>query len=261
MTDEELDKQWLIERCEEEEGAQNRIEVDKSTSNLHPLVSELRDDPKRYEGRRSRYFSDRSNAILSALIHAAERRNCRVSVSTWYGNVLFDLETTQIGIYLRLNKECRLTLTCERTGGGRKDFVDSDRRQIEGRLNEVFILLYGYVYDRREPDRQLKAKREQHAIANRVYEEITRQRAIDATARKLAEEQKRQEAAKEQALLEEARLWRDSQLLRSYAESIRVLTNGQHSPELVQWLEWATATADRIDPVPKRVNSLCGEQV
>ena len=67
-------------------------------------------------------------------------------------------------------------------------------------------------------------------------------------------EQVKAEKARVDALLEQAKKWRQSQVLRDFIEAAKELhmaCNGVIEPDngFSDWLRWATEQADRLDPL------------
>ena len=119
--------------------------------------------------------------------------------------------------------------------------ADAERRgTIENCVNEALIRIiedYGF---KRNREREWAEQERQQAERQRQREEVERQRKM--------------EEARRQQLVAEAEQWRTARLVREYvaAVKVRVLTDvGEIDPEseLETWIEWASAHADRLDPL------------
>ena len=140
----------------------------------------------------------------------------------------------------------KLAIAVEKNSGGRFEFVDTTTMRVEQRLNDLFIRLYTTVVAARVADRVQKVNDRQRAIAKLAYEEITRQRAVDAQL-------KAEENARRKALAEESSSWHEAQRIRAYSTHVMNRAEDPQRPEVQQWFAWAMGVADQWDPTAKRV--------
>ncbi len=91
--------------------------------------------------------------------------------------------------------------------------------------------------------------------AYEVEEERKRREREEEWRREREEAERRaREKARREELLEEATAWARADRIRAYVAAVREAAGNDVSrPELSAWIEWATAVADRIDPVPDRI--------
>lgn len=124
--------------------------------------------------------------------------------------------------------------------GVQKNWVETESRPLEERLNDFAFTLAAYAYD--EQQRHL-----------RFLEEERLRRA--AEERRIEEQKRRErEAAKQKELEQEAVNWDKSCKIKAYLAAVRETAArrfGQIDPqsELAQWLTWADAYANAIDPL------------
>jgi hypothetical protein len=129
---------------------------------------------------------------------------------------------------------------------GQKKWRDTDTRDLKdvlpSILNGAYEAAYG-VKERREERRQF-------------------QRELQKKAEKKEERRKRREEEKRrrEALEEEATRWSKARSLRAYIQEVRSRAEReeltpQRRKEVEEWLEWAKAHADRIDPLSDKLSS------
>jgi hypothetical protein len=144
-------------------------------------------------------------------------------------------------------------------GGCRKSWRDSEKQNIEDRLNKVVAGLVSFAAHKKEHDAEEERRAEQKRQEQRRREEEAQRRA---EKRQLIQaEQKRVDL-----LMQQAKCWRASQNLRSYIEARRqnhLAIHGEIELEgdFANWLSWATQQADRLDPLTESPHSILDEPV
>jgi hypothetical protein len=123
-----------------------------------------------------------------------------------------------------------------------KSWDDTATGHVEDQLNEFITGLVSYAEEWNEWDCQ-------RAEGERLATEAARARA-EAAQRHEAEEKRRRE------LELEAQHWLLSNNIRAYLAAVQLELQNQSiapEPELLSWQQWATAHADRLDPLPIRI--------
>jgi hypothetical protein len=123
-----------------------------------------------------------------------------------------------------------------------------DNVSLEALLNGLFIALYKAVVKQWQHARALKVRQEQERL-----EELRR-----AEKEKIRAEEERMAAAerrRREALSAEARRWHEAQGIRSYVAWVRGKAtdaidpgHAQVSHPMNEWVKWALAVADELDP-------------
>ena len=142
--------------------------------------------------------------------------------------------------------------------GRRRRFSDSRRRPVENLLNAFIVALYRVAEDIKAERVREEERRIERAAAERRCQEYRDERAVKLEA--ICQEE-RQVAA----LLAEADRWHKSQSLRRYIDAVRdavverdgVVPTGSDAET---WLRWATAQADRLDPLTTSPPSIIDEK-
>jgi hypothetical protein len=127
---------------------------------------------------------------------------------------------------------------CERIhlpGHHQKNWRETDGRPIETRLKSVVV---GLLQLRDSPETEIErlAQEERDALRMRKL----RSAALEKTQREEKERKK---------LLSQARLWRQSNELRQFAEHVRGQGVAPRGMDLGAWLELASDVADELDPL------------
>lgn len=124
---------------------------------------------------------------------------------------------------------------------------DGVHKKVEDYVRELPLKLLQVIdeYRRKEAERA-EAQRRQDEIRQRQQEEA------DRKARR--EEQLRKRQAQREALLQTAEQWRRAQTLREFIEAVRATAveragGKKLHPDTMRWLDWATKTANRADPI------------
>lgn len=128
-------------------------------------------------------------------------------------------------------------LTIKVGGWPSKSWKDTPRTQLEDRLKEVVAGVIALCHEThaQELERARVAEERRRALAR--YEFLTQQRADEAERFKQLEEQ--------------ANNWERASKLRAYAAAVeeQAKAEGLLSDDLVEWLAWARAKADWLDPL------------
>lgn len=144
---------------------------------------------------------------------------------------------------------------------GETKFEDTAERPLEEQLNAILAWIHRSLASQRA-DRAIAAERlrlEEEAAQIRERERaaaaaVARQR--DKELRRLQAEQAAS-AERERLLQVEAGAWRDAEAIRAYVAHLRVV-GAVPAPGLMDWLTWADAVADKIDPTTKRLSGAEG---
>lgn len=137
------------------------------------------------------------------------------------------------------------------TLGLRKHWADGSRQRIERCLDAFVLQLerFAEAIKRQRLERQ-EAERRRHAWEMERYEKL----------RQIGEEDDRV-----RTLDRQAEQWHKSQELRRFIEAVRAAGNSgstgvPQGSDLQRWLEWATAHADRMDPLVQSPRSILDER-
>jgi hypothetical protein len=120
--------------------------------------------------------------------------------------------------------------------GSYRDWVESEDRPLESRLNDVIVgMLQEAARDREHEEK---------------WAEERRQDELRAQARREAEERVRREKQQIDKLIADADRWENANRVRSYVQHAR---NVGRAPvgdgrSIEDWAGWALAVADRLDP-------------
>lgn len=142
--------------------------------------------------------------------------------------------------------------------GRRRRFTDSRRRPVENLLNAFVIALHRVAEDIKAERAREMQRRVEREEAERRLQEYRDQRAA-----KLQEiHQEEQQVA---ALVAEAERWQKAQSLRRYIDAVRLAVTTRDGEvaagsDAEEWLLWATAQADRLDPLTKSPASIIDEK-
>lgn len=142
--------------------------------------------------------------------------------------------------------------------GRRRRFVDSKRRPVESLLNAFIATVYRTAEDMKVECARLEQLQRDREEAERRRQEFERQRV-----QKL--QQIRQEEERVAALVAEADARTKSETLRRYICAVHEMLVKHHG-EVVPgskgeaWIAWATAQADRMDPLVESPPSIIDEK-
>lgn len=130
----------------------------------------------------------------------------------------------------------KLALKMEGYGYGlRGTFSDGKRQSLETLAPEVVATILAVV-ERRRKEQEEQEERE------RVWAEEKRRREE-------AERRRREEEKRVADLRADAAAWREASMLRGYIAAVRASAGPEPDADVLRWLEWASATADGIDPL------------
>ena len=118
-----------------------------------------------------------------------------------------------------------------------RGWADTDRRRLESRLPEVIAGIVGLSFEIRDREAEEARKEEARRIAREEYEAAIKAR-------------KEEREAFEQ-LERNAQSWERASRLRSYLQSVEsnAKLSGDMSKDVIEWLAWAHAKADWLDPL------------
>jgi hypothetical protein len=126
-------------------------------------------------------------------------------------------------------------------------FRDGVHKKVEDYVHELPLKMLQVIdeYRRKEAER-VEQQRRQDDIRKRQQEEA------DRKARR--EEHLRMRQERREALLQTAEQWRRAQTLREFIEAVRATAieragGKKLHPDTMRWLDWATKTANRTDPI------------
>lgn len=135
------------------------------------------------------------------------------------------------------------------TDGIRKRWSDGRGRVVEDSLNEIivaFVEVGAAMRRRREEEAREEAERQER---RRQHQEAERQRKVEEARRKDLEER--------------AEAWDRAEAVRRFVAEVerRVGADGQDPPqEIRDWLSWAAAHAERLDPLSRGIDALLRDQ-
>lgn len=110
---------------------------------------------------------------------------------------------------------------------------------LEEALNDVVVAVVAAADDFRRWREEAEARRREAEDRSRREWEEQRRRAA--------------EAARAQQLEAEAAAWARAAHIRGYVAAVRAAAESSPSAPLVEWLAWAEAYVDRLDPLPNRL--------
>lgn len=132
--------------------------------------------------------------------------------------------------------------------GGQKSWIDGERHSLEEPLGEIVDRLFEVVADLKKwrADRDEADRRQREALAQ--AQEAKRQ---EEERRKEAERRTRIEEEHRNRLVMMARNWREARVVRRFIRVCEgMLAHGSAEERWrEEWLTWAKAHADRIDPM------------
>jgi hypothetical protein len=123
--------------------------------------------------------------------------------------------------------------------GARSEWRDGPDHLLEDQLNAIVtgFFVAGEVLRRQRLERQEAARR---------YAEADRERWKQEGLRK-------KEAERVQELLQCVSAWRQAAEIRAYVQAVRTTAETTqrniNAPDMEQWVSWALAQADRLDPL------------
>lgn len=274
----------LAEQPAEAPPARPAIVVPGALRNPHPAIAALRDTKGRLDMTSS--VQGRALRVLQALVLAAEREGYRVEAikpkrseygRIWYDSkdhLIIDTGETKEGvrIFQQTDRSAHvltaaeakeagdrwarkppkydytpneyLRIELERTwGGGQRSWSEGPRGPIDRKLPAVLEEITRR--HERAKERRLQAE------AERVERERQWHVAHDR-AKVLLQEHHRAEV-----LVQQADDWHRARQLRAYVEAMRdmadAITSDEERGAAFQWVEWARAFAERLDPLSRAI--------
>jgi hypothetical protein len=211
--------------------------------------------------------ADRAACILDALIKALDQRNFitsirqrgdvfETSVRVGEEDIEFKMDETVQRVDRKATEKDkskwhfpewewiptgRLTLRIEnyRSDGVRKSWTDGGKQRLEDSLNNFMVKLVEVA--------------ERSKIYRLELEEREKERRAQEERRALATKKREEEAARIRGLNDAADKWYNARSIRTYVEAVRsaiaTIPPESQDHELIEWLDWASAYADRVDPL------------
>jgi hypothetical protein len=126
-------------------------------------------------------------------------------------------------------------------------YRDTVRKKVEDYVRELPLKMLKVIDEHRREE----AKR---AEEQRLKDEIRLREAEEAERKARREAQLNRRRERREELFRTAEQWRQCQTLRDFIAAVRVAaverTGGRKlHPDTMRWIEWATKTADRADPI------------
>ena len=214
--------------------------------------------------------ADRAFRIWDALLKACEARGLLVSAAPRQVTISDSVEHIGLRMSEKVDRVTRPATwssgeeTVRRNPTGRlrifaidiieTKFEDTPERLLEQQLNAILVWIHRALAVRRS-ERAIAAEKKRTEEAAAQARE--RERAAEAEATQLREEEQRRlqaeqlaAAERERLLLVEASAWRDAEAIRAYVEHLRA---AGAASAISDWLSWAEAIADRMDPTTARM--------
>jgi hypothetical protein len=250
-----------------------RIIVPKSVSTWHPIIEKWFEDDRRRDTAwpgssrsaiRLTSLERRRRTLLTVFFRALERRGWKLTAESHEKFTVKMVGQTITFEASEVIKQKRIPITAEDrqkryysshetdrlehqpTGllrlrlykyyGSNRDWVESEDRPLESRLNDAIVgMLQEAARDREREEK---------------WAEERRQDEIRAQARREAEERVRREKQQIDKLIADANRWETSNRVRAYVQHARKaecppIDDGQSIDE---WVGWALVIANRLDP-------------
>jgi hypothetical protein len=145
-----------------------------------------------------------------------------------------------------------LTIAMARLGTERKT-ADRLDLKLEQQLGDVLRKIYRGIAETKAWFTHLEKRLADSAVrANALMAEQEARQAAAAEAKRIEEERRQQLVD----LIAEANAWQQSKTVQAYANYVaaEATTSGDSiSADLQAWIEWATRTAESMDPTKKRI--------
>ena len=129
-----------------------------------------------------------------------------------------------------------------------KKFTDGPIGRIEGQLNAVVVAIYKALDGKRAWSERIDAERVRAESARQAATALEAEVEAKATAEAA-------ERAREAALEAEAGAWQRAAAIRAYVAHVVDGTPDPVPPASLQWVQWSTTVADRLDPTPRRIEA------
>lgn len=263
----------IAKAIENEKLDKNRILVSEQIARLHPEVKKIaeawavRKSSWNNRNPRPEPLELRRRRILHAFFRAVEDRGGTVSAKPYDTGFTVTLFGSEFALSCdEPERRVRVPLTreelknrsewdkrdyktvSERTGVLRmrviwdssrhKDFLEKDDAPLESRLNDVMGYLLENSITVAERDRRADAARKAAAEAEAL-------RAKAELQQLKAEEVRRREEERINALIERAERWNKACRIRAFVDAASSVTG--YAEE--SWIAWARSVADRLDPI------------
>lgn len=281
LTDKELEDAGPIAKRERfEQASENRIVVAERLEHPHQLVARsvlalrrAKRDDRGYLKPKSECLdahvtldsSDRAMCILDALIKALEARGYPTTIGRNGETIITSIRIAEEDVAIKISEQIdrverkadqgkrahwslpqyewiptgKLTLRIDHglIHGERQSWSDGKQQRIENCLNRFII---GIV-----------VVAEQMRLSRLGWAEQERQRIVAEEQRLLERERQEEEAARVRALMSAVSKRQTAREVRSYLLDVRrsLVEEPAMSNALTEWLKWAEAFADRIDPL------------
>lgn len=220
---------------------------------------------------------DRALRIWDALLRACEARGMRVSPASRQVKVSDGIDYVGLRMSEKVDRITgpapwggEQTVRRKPTGClrmfvvhlGETKFEDKPNRPLEAQLNAILVWIHRSLAAQRTGRAIAAEKKQAEEAAARIQ---AQEGAAAAEAARLREEEIRQqqaaqaaEAERERFLMAEATAWRDAAAIRAYTAHLKAaaaIDGAVIAPALMDWLTWADAVADRLDPTSTRLLS------
>jgi hypothetical protein len=127
--------------------------------------------------------------------------------------------------------------------------IDSRAKPIEAQLNSVMARAFRQVLANKARATRAEEDARQYVIQAQRCEE-------ERIAREARARIKQEEVRRQALLIEEVGAWHQSEIIRAYVGSLMESATASGAPvtaELRTWIDWATSTAESLDPTKKRL--------
>ena len=173
-----------------------------------------------------------------------------------FGHSRFNSKKTPSG---RLSLGILNTIGYWGRNGFRRTWSDSDKQRLEDRLNRFVAGLLRFAAGLRQHNEKMERRQREERDREERREAETKRRAELRT-------QIKAEQTRVDALLQQAKNWRQSEFLRQFIEASKahyLAMHGVMEPQskFAQWVEWAVQQADRLDPLVPSPPSILDEKV
>lgn len=275
---------------------ENRVEVAETLRSMHPLVrltAEALDGSGKtrveYLGNWQVHHLDisvtkdslrRALRIMDALVKALERRGWKVTLGPGDDRksyvTVFE-QRVPFGIREPIKKVLNDPAKPERSWSGKlyTPYQPKYRDEPSGRLALVIRNTWGHSVSQTWDERTGPRLEDQlndfiigvvttaHEEAERAKQRVAdERRRLEAEQQRIAEQRRREaEAARGQALQDQATRWRVSREILEYLTAVREVAGRlpggvDASPGLAEWLAWAEGYARAVDPLSHRLDEL-----
>jgi len=268
-------------QVEQESAPEHRIQVAKTLSNPHPIIGAwLEQDrqssrrwgasdlnwPRKY----AKPIEKRRLRILSTLFKALEKRGFKPTVDTRY---VYEASVNQGHEQIEFTlSERQRQLRVELTKEEKKDRYNLGRewKQVREATGELIFRIRSLQYSsaqsewRDRPDHLLEDQLNAIVAGFIVAGEVLRRQRLERQEETLRyaeaererwkqEELRRKETERVQELFQCVNAWRQAAEIRAYVQAVRAMSETSrcdiNGGNLEQWVSWALAQADRLNPI------------